>query len=128
MNSLDEINKVLEHNRNYFLFLEKCIVRTSSLFIKYILAKRAIKLAVWSSTGQYCSPVIENVYLEIAKKIRSPIGDKFEKNSTLHIMTECYGVGGHSKVVERWISLCENTEKHSIIFTNQKVKSIPRVF
>ncbi|MGL6363261.1 hypothetical protein ACSZM1_15190 [Aeromonas veronii] len=98
------------------------------MIVKRALAKRAIKLAVWSSTGRYCSPVIEDVYLEMARRIHSPVKRSFDKDSTLHVMTECYGVGGHSKVVERWLSICDNREKHSIVFTSQKLQIIPHDF
>ncbi|ENE5173046.1 glycosyltransferase family 1 protein [Vibrio cholerae] len=128
MISVDNTQITLESNRKYFSFLETCILKSKKLIIKRALAKRAIQLAVWSSTGRYCSPIIEDVYLEMASKIHSPVKRSFDKDSTLHVVTECYGVGGHTKVVERWLSICDNNEKHSIVFTNQKLKMVPHDF
>lgn len=120
--------KKLELNRKYFVFLEQLIRRISFSCIKQFLAKRAIRLAVWSSTGRYSSIVVENVYLDLAEKLPVQCGVEYEDNSTLHVLTECYGVGGHSKVVERWLSLSSDSDKHSVLFINKKSSDIPKTF
>lgn len=128
MNSVESVQNSLEFNRRYFSVLENYILKSKYLMVKRAIAKRAIKLAVWSSTGRYCSPIIESVYLELARKIHTPVKSTFSEGSTLHVITECYGVGGHSKVVERWISNSGNNEKHSIVFTGQAMHAIPHDF
>ncbi|MFS1909238.1 glycosyltransferase [Vibrio lentus] len=120
--------KSLELNRKYFVFLERLIQRISLPWVKQLLAKRAIRLAVWSSTGRYSSIVVESVYLDLAERLQVCCDVEYEENSTLHVLTECYGVGGHSKVVERWLSLSPVSAKQSVIFINQKVSDIPKIF
>ncbi len=122
-------SKRLKSNRALFLLLESLIEKISFLPLKRAIARRAIRLAVWSSTGRFSSPVIERVYLELADRVRSEnAGVDYEPDSTLHVLTECYGVGGHSKVVERWISNSDSSEKHSVVFIAQKRKDIPQRF
>lgn len=128
MSTNNKEKKELALNKSYFSFLERLILRISLPMLKRIIAKRAIKLAVWSSTGYYSSPVIERVFLDQAESIPCDYSTYYDKDSTIHIMTECYGVGGHSKVVERWIYLTSDLEKHSVVFVNQKESDIPKIF
>jgi hypothetical protein len=88
-------------------------------------AKKAVLFACRSSTNYLSSPVIEAACLEIAENLQNTEGNEtVEENSTLHVMTECYHTGGHTRVVERWIELSEN-EQHSLIFTSNTDQTVP---
>lgn len=67
---------------------------------------------------------IENYFIKLSNKIINK-NIEYEKNSTLHIMTEAYLSGGHTRVVERWIESSDKTEKHCIIFTSSNTEVMP---
>lgn len=100
---------------------------TKSLADIEYYAKDAIQTAVYSGTSYFASSDIENVFLKIGQAnglITMP--QNFEKNSFLHVMTNCYDTGGHTRVVERWIELSPDVQKHSLIFTGfQKPNALP---
>lgn len=81
-------------------------------------AKDAIQTAVFSGTSYYASSEIENIFLKIAQdNLLDKMPQNFKKNSFLHVMTDCYETGGHTRVVERWIELSPDEQKHSLVFT-----------
>ncbi|MEG0024261.1 MAG: hypothetical protein RR719_02795 [Akkermansia sp.] len=93
---------------------------------KESLAKSLINFALNNSTGYYCSKVVEDVFLEIAKKHTiENLNESFEKDSFLHVMSESYKTGGHTRVVERWIELSPDTQHHSLVFTWNEDQEIP---
>lgn len=124
----DKLVVFLEENRAHFMSLTER-ARSSSIFIKkFILYKKAIKLAVRGSVGVYASPDIEDFFISVANKFKVELSQSYEEKSILHVVSECYGVGGHSKVVERWIKYHAPGEKHSIYFTRMKKNKIDDVF
>lgn len=90
-------------------------------------AKDAVQTAVYSGTSYFSSSDIENVLLKIGQEnFLSTMPQNFKKNSILHVMTNCYDTGGHTRVVERWIELSSDEQKHSLIITGfQKPNLIP---
>ena len=90
------------------------------------LIKDAVGFAVKNGTGYYVSDIIENASLEIASTIKCDCVGNPEPKSFLHVMTTAYGVGGHSRVVERWINLSPSEQKHSIVVTNQGDELLPQ--
>ncbi len=87
----------------------------------------AVDFAVKNGTGYYSSQVIEDACIELAETIHSDCGNiKYEAGSVLHVMTTAYKVGGHSRVVERWIKADGKTRNHSIVITNQKDNDCPQ--
>ncbi|MEG0837283.1 MAG: hypothetical protein RSF35_05075 [Akkermansia sp.] len=93
---------------------------------KESLAKSLINFALNNSTGYYCSKVVEDVFLEIAKKHTiENLNESFEKDSFLHVMSESYKTGGHTRVVERWIELSPDTQHHSLVFTWNEDQEVP---
>ena len=90
------------------------------------LVKDAVKFAVKNGTGYYASEIIEDACLKIASTIKCDCEENPEPKSFLHVMTTAYSVGGHSRVVERWINLSPNEQKHSIVVTNQGDELLPQ--
>lgn len=89
------------------------------------LAKKAIHLAVNSSTGYYSSEALESVFTRIAEEIDCPeLENTYRKDSILHVMTESYATGGHTRVVERWVKLSEG-EQHSLVLTSNCHQTVP---
>lgn len=122
-----ELEKALNANRACFLrYLDRA--RSTGSLLRYFYGKKAIRAAVMGSTGVYFSKQIEDIFIALAKKIKVKLPEKYKPNSVLHVVTECYGVGGHSRVVERWITYRQPEETHSIYFTRMKIKNVPEIF
>lgn len=104
------------------------LAKETSLPARLALAQKAINFANNGSTGYYSSPLIEQVYLDLAHAHSVPLPMTFEENSFLHVMTECYATGGHTRVAERWIELSDPEQKHSLLFTKTSGTNItPRL-
>lgn len=81
--------------------------------------------ALTRGIGYYTCYELEKPFLELADKIKMPIGIQATSNSFLHVMTQAYTVGGHTRVVERWIDSSPREQKHSVVLLNQKEKPFP---
>ena len=58
--------------------------------------------------------------ISFAKKIKVDIKNiNYTKNSFLHVMTQGYQTGGHTRVIERWIENAQNDQIHSVVLTNK---------
>ena len=110
------------------LFEEKLdnIKKITDVNLRLDLIKDAVGFAVKNGTGYYASEIIENACLEIASTIKCECVNNPDPKSFLHVMTKAYGVGGHSRVVERWINLSPSEQKHSIVVTNQGDELLPQ--
>lgn len=87
---------------------------------KLRLAKYAAHFATFECTGYFRSSVLEEAFLDIAKKYDLNSYDiSYQKNSFLHVMTQAYNAGGHTRVVERWITQSPVTDKQSIVLLKQ---------
>ena len=125
------------YERYYFLIqaqknnLTKIIERlNSSINVndKLKLAKIATEYALNHNTGYYFSPSIEKFYCELGSSFKTDLaGIMYTPNSFLHVMTQGYLSGGHTRVVERWIEQSEEYQKQSVIFTVGQEYSLPRL-
>jgi len=110
------------------LLFDKLI--NSSFKIKNELNKikilhKAAKLASTGMVGIFNSRKIEDQLIEISQKHHCTISGNIVRNSFLHVFTQCYTTGGHTRVCERWIKYSPSNEMHSIAFINQKSIDIP---
>lgn len=97
------------------------IEKEESTAVRQNWACLALNFASTHSTGLYASKVIEDVFLTLAREYEIDLGGlRHEKNSVLHVVTEAYLVGGHTRVVERWIAQADPGERHSLVLLNQK--------
>jgi hypothetical protein len=85
---------------------------------------RAADFAVSTGTGVYRSQYLELLLLnmadQLARKKTSP------RRGVLHVMTQAYQSGGHTRVVERWISHDSHHCRHSVFLTGQGKLPIPQ--
>lgn len=111
----------IEENKNTLLKLIESI--NSKTPIDKV--KKITNAMCLSGTGIYSSHKIEQYFLDISKTIKVETSESYNPNSVLHVLTESYEYGGHTRVVERWIANAPENETHSIYLTNQKEKDIP---
>ncbi|GAA5626588.1 hypothetical protein Brsp05_01864 [Brucella sp. NBRC 12953] len=103
-------------NRALFESYILAISRATSLEAALEIAERAVWLATTRSTGYYSSKEIEDVFLRLASNNSVALQTTFTPQSVLHVMTQCYAVGGHTRVVERWIEQDAHFQ-HSVFLT-----------
>ncbi|MFL2927371.1 MAG: hypothetical protein ACJZ72_02110 [Opitutales bacterium] len=79
-----------------------------------------------TKAGLLYSKEIEQELIEVGQSIPFESSSPFVKNSHLHIMTQAFQTGGHTRVCERWIEFSRNNEMHSILMTEQRNDPIPK--
>jgi hypothetical protein len=81
--------------------------------------------ALTRGIGYYTCYELEKPFLELADKIKMPIGIQAKPKSFLHVMTQAYTTGGHTRVVERWIDSSPKEQIHSVVLLEQKDRLYP---
>lgn len=95
---------------------------------KILIGKNCCKLA--TKAGLLYSNELEQELLKVGRSIPFSNTNWFNEKSYLHIMTEAFQTGGHTRVCERWIEFSDENECHSLLLTDQKTpipKSIEKV-
>lgn len=76
-----------------------------------------IEMAVYYNVGIWTSSYIEKFYTDYAQSIDIDNYDaEYKSGSFLHVLTTGNVTGGHTRVVERWISNAPVTQTHSVVF------------
>lgn len=91
----------------------------------------AAEFAWRNHCGIFSSSRLERILQKISLKSIAN-ADKQEKifsapkcvKKVLHVMTEAYTIGGHTRMVQRWISIDRN-RIHSVLLTRQGIRRIP---
>lgn len=113
--------KSINQSRYIFEKLLKFLSKNKNLDEKLVLAKQALTFATYNNCGYFESNILENFYCDLAKTIDNKAKfSEFEKNNILHVMTLSCKVGGHTRVVEKWINLAPCYQKHSVVLLNQE--------
>lgn len=93
------------------------IKKSKSLSRRLKYAKQALKIANNGSTRYYSSYDIESVFIEIAQNNSVPLSSNVIPNSVLHVASELYETGGHTRILERWIKNATPGQKNSLFLT-----------
>ncbi len=115
-----ELQKIIIENKRNFDFLLKNITNKNNLQLNINIAQHALTYAVNNHCGIFYSRKLENFYTELGESINIDLSDSITENSCLHVMTECYLYGGHTRVVEHWIEMSSPEQKHSVVLLKQK--------
>ena len=80
-------------------------------------------------TGLFASPALEAVLLEIGHRLTPGTANRSRERRSppvqvLHVATQVYGVGGHTRMLARWISEGGRTH-HRVCLTRQGANPIP---
>lgn len=89
------------------------------------VAEKLMLVACQKGTGYYSHSDLEAPFLELAKTIGCKQDVGVRPNSFLHVLTEAYTHGGHTRVVERWIENAEPNQMHSVVLLKQGDTPIP---
>lgn len=107
---------LVEQNRRYLEYLLAQITAQKDPRSRLLLARIAAYFATYHHTGYFTSSVLENVFAQHARTLKIPLaGISCRPNSFLHVLTEGYETGGHTRVVERWIEFAPPHQTHSAV-------------
>jgi hypothetical protein len=94
-------------------------------------AGMAATYATWNHAGLFTSPRLETILARVGKtvaaKVAAPRGEPHRSQpvkKVLHVLTEGYGLGGHTRLAWRWIR-ADTGRSHSIAFTRQGARAVP---
>ncbi|MBO7644943.1 MAG: hypothetical protein J6S57_01400 [Alphaproteobacteria bacterium] len=120
MRSINEMyfSHRIKNNQRAFLRMERAVARERDLAKRCVLAKQAADFAVMHTTDIFSSPIVEEPFITLAQKIKIPLSKKYTPKTTLHVMTESYTSGGHTRCVERWAQQMTKY-KHSCVILRQ---------
>jgi len=101
-----------------------------SLLLRNI--QRVAQFASLHHPGRFADGALENMALEVGEGLKNrAIGrqnrvptTKRPASRTLHVATTLYDIGGHSRVLAKWVERNANAE-HIVVLTNQKHGSPP---
>ncbi|MBT4804373.1 MAG: hypothetical protein HON78_05190 [Legionellales bacterium] len=125
--SLKDLQHITKCNNTV---VEKILAKIKSIddpAKKEVFVQQAMHLiGAWSC--HYSSDVLERYFLGIASQYSSPkpLPD-FVKDTVLHVMTETYKTGGHTRVVERWVKADGVSRRQSLLLTSCESRDIPSV-
>lgn len=100
-----------------FEYYLKKIQKSKSLDRRMEYAKQALNIANNGSTRYYSSDIIESVFLELAQKNKTDLSKDVIPNSVLHVASELYESGGHSRILERWIQESPKNQTNTLFLT-----------
>lgn len=109
----------IKANQRVFLRMVKDIAEGRSVAERCVRAQEAATYAVTHVTDVFSSAEVEKPFIELAQSIHVPLEESFQRGSVLHVLTEAYTSGGHTRCVERWIvHMAEH--HHSCAVLNQR--------
>ncbi|WP_425060460.1 hypothetical protein SCACP_11740 [Sporomusa carbonis] len=119
--------QLLENARNKFLLLidqAEFALLSGDCERAAHLVMRAADGAHHSHPGFFASPRLETILRKIALKLNNLVAipltnipkKNTDKRNVLHVLSQGYSSGGHTRLLERWIAM-DSTAIHSVIVT-----------
>lgn len=95
-----------------------------------VAARAAADFASTNHTGMYVSPVLEALLLRIGQRHQrlAPKPTHMQRSGpmrVLHVLTAAYDIGGHTRLLWRWIERDAGRE-HSVVLTHQRTLTPPQ--
>lgn len=124
------------NSKAYEWLIRQANVARAQGHIELALARlqSAAGFAATYHAGRFADGAIENVLLGIGRELDvgkasslSTSQPKFEKSSrrrVLHVATHVAALGGHSRMLNRWV-LGDGHSRHSLLITSQQERKIP---
>ncbi len=119
MNELETLNGNIRRNQRIFAAMESGVLREPELLRRCERAYEAATYASTHTTDVYSSEILEAPFLELAQRYSVELPAAYEPGTVLHVLTEAYVTGGHTRCAERWMAQCPE-HKHSCVLLAQK--------
>ena len=117
--SNDSIKEQIDINFKTYHKIKKIIMKEKSPLERIKLIKSAAEFASINFTGYFSDAELENFVLEYAI-IPQQQQNNFETSSILHVFTECYHVGGHTRLAY-WAIKSLPEYQHYVVIINQTI-------
>ena len=123
----------LTENRRTLLHFELLALADAEIGDDQALIEHATLGAssAWDShPGQFVSAILENRLQDLGLRHRvnaspkRPKRPKKQRKRVLHVLTQAYLTGGHTRVTWRWMQL-DREKEHTVLLTDQSVVPIP---
>lgn len=124
-NTIDSYYKYIYREQLDFRYRLYKLSKTNDLQKSIDFAQELIYKAFHGSVGYFASSELEKPFLRLAQTIDTDKDLDFKRNSFLHVMTQAYTAGGHTRVVERWIDSAPADQKHSVVILKQNNEPCP---
>lgn len=115
MLDVDQIRK----QRSHGLRLERRIEQTASISRRLRRLSLLAHYYAGNMAGIFSNSFIENTIADISNAAITDVTLGVPERRTLHVMTEAYRIGGHTRVVERHAELIPG-EPHDVLLLNEK--------
>lgn len=117
------LHKKILQNDKYVQHVQSLYDDTANVVAKINFINYLITYKTLNVTSAFSDSFLEKELNSVSQTLKLDLNNTFEKNSVLHIMTEAYSTGGHTKLVEQFISNASTYfDKQSVIITNQQVE------
>ncbi len=120
------LSRLVKNNQRILLDYVERIKAEPGLRERCVLAYQAATFATRHNTDIFVAKEIEQPFLELAEMLPAPEDTAWEKGSVLHVATEVYNSGGHTRCIERWMQLMDQ-QKHSCYLIKQ-LAAVPELF
>ncbi len=118
MNYFPHLSRLVKYNQRILLDYIERIKEEPELHERCVLAYQAATFATRHNTDIFAAKEIELPFLELAGMLPGPEDTTWEEGSVLHVATDVYNTGGHTRCIERWMQLMDK-QKHSCYLINQ---------
>lgn len=105
---------ITQNYKNYCDWLER-VRSISNPEERMREAYNAALHATWEHAGIFCSPQLEQLFLELAGYVGGHCSAQHKPRSVLHVYSYVFQFGGHTRVCERWIKGAPDNEQHSVL-------------
>jgi hypothetical protein len=117
--------RTMEANHRTFLRLVAAAQSCSRAERKAQHCAHAALFAVNNPCGVFYSHALETMLQALALTIPAAPVRTPSENRFLHVVTRCYASGGHTRVLERWISASPATQRHDVVLISQGRRPVP---
>jgi hypothetical protein len=111
-------------NKNIFEDLISLVFQERDEKVQLKLVEQASLWAYRNCTGMYSDNKTEKYLCSVAKKYHVEQHD-YKAGTFLHVATEVQATGGHTRLIDNWITNSDNGEKHSLALTCQLDEQVP---
>lgn len=117
MTSEETVTQTIKENQVLFTKAVNNLKKINSFEKRLKLANIALQYVWLNPSCYYSSSSLEKVYVEYSNRIESDVDEVFSENTCLIVLTTPYKLGGHTRVVERWIESDLNC-KYSVLISD----------